>query len=116
MATSSKATASAAKPKAPKTVAPKKASAPAVTKAVTKPAPPKKAAAPASTKKPAAPKASAAKAPKKAASHAQRNNYIEVAAYYIAERRGFAPGDPLADWAEAEAEIDRLLAEGKLNA
>lgn len=43
----------------------------------------------------------------------QRRNYIEVAAFYIAERRGFA-GNPLDDWSEAEAEIDRLLAEGLL--
>ena len=46
----------------------------------------------------------------------QRRHYIEVAAYYIAERRGFASGDPMADWSAAEAEIDRLLAEGLLNA
>ena len=46
----------------------------------------------------------------------QRRNYIEVAAYHIAERRGFAPGDPLADWTQAEAEIDRLVAEGHLGA
>ena len=46
----------------------------------------------------------------------QRRNYIEVAAYYIAARRDFAPGDPLQDWIEAEAEIDRLLAEGRLGA
>jgi hypothetical protein len=45
----------------------------------------------------------------------QRRNYIEVAAYYIAERRGFSEGHEADDWAEAEAEIDRLLAEGKLN-
>lgn len=44
----------------------------------------------------------------------QRRNYVEVAAYHIAERRGFAPGDPLADWIQAEAEIDRLIAEGLL--
>lgn len=44
----------------------------------------------------------------------QRSNYVEIAAYYIAERRSFTPGDPLADWAEAEAEIDRLLATGRL--
>ena len=43
----------------------------------------------------------------------QRSNYVEIAAYYIAERRSFTPGDPLADWAEAEAEIDRLLATGR---
>ncbi len=44
----------------------------------------------------------------------QRNHYVEVAAYYIAERRGFAPGDPFQDWAQAAAEIDRLLAENRL--
>ena len=44
----------------------------------------------------------------------QRRNYIEMAAYYIAERRGFAPGNPMEDWVQAEAEIDRLLAEGRL--
>lgn len=44
----------------------------------------------------------------------QRTHYIEMAAYYIAERRGFAPGNPLEDWVQAEAEIDRLLAEGRL--
>lgn len=45
----------------------------------------------------------------------QRRNYIEVAAYYIAERRGFSGGHEAEDWATAEVEIDRLLAEGKLN-
>lgn len=45
----------------------------------------------------------------------QRRNYIEVAAYYIAERRGFAGGNEMDDWAAAEAEVDRLLSEGKLN-
>ena len=44
----------------------------------------------------------------------QRRHYVEMAAYYIAERRGFAPGNPLEDWVQAEAEIDRLLAEGRL--
>ena len=44
----------------------------------------------------------------------QRRNYVEVAAYYIAAARGFAPGDPLQDWIKAEAEIDRLLKEGLL--
>jgi hypothetical protein len=44
----------------------------------------------------------------------QRRNYIEMAAYYIAERRGFAAGNLLDDWVQAEAEIDRLLAEGRL--
>ena len=44
----------------------------------------------------------------------RRRNYIEMAAYYIAERRGFASGNLLDDWVQAEAEIDRLLAEGRL--
>jgi hypothetical protein len=44
----------------------------------------------------------------------QRRHYVEMAAYYIAERRGFAPGNPLEDWVQAEAEIDRLLSEGRL--
>jgi hypothetical protein len=35
---------------------------------------------------------------------------IEEAAYYRAQRRGCAGGDPVADWLEAEAEIDGLLA------
>ena len=46
----------------------------------------------------------------------QRKHYIEMAAYYIAERRGFAAGNLLDDWVRAEAEIDRLLAEGRLGA
>lgn len=44
----------------------------------------------------------------------QRRNYIEVAAYHIAECRDFAPGNPLEDWVQAEAEIDRLIAKGLL--
>lgn len=43
----------------------------------------------------------------------QRRYYVEVAAYYIAERRGFC-GSQLEDWVQAEAEIDRLLSEGIL--
>lgn len=34
---------------------------------------------------------------------------IAIAAYYRAEHRGFSQGDPVADWLEAEAEIERLL-------
>ena len=34
---------------------------------------------------------------------------IEEAAYFRAEARGFAGGDPVADWLAAEAEIDALL-------
>lgn len=46
---------------------------------------------------------------------AQRRYYIEVAAYYIAERRGFMGGHDAEDWNAAEVEIDRMLVEGKLN-
>lgn len=42
----------------------------------------------------------------------QRANYIEVAAYYIAQRRGFTPGDPQQDYLDAAAEIDQLIAAG----
>jgi hypothetical protein len=42
----------------------------------------------------------------------QRQHYVEVTAYYIAERRGFTQGNPANDWAEAEAEVDRLIASG----
>jgi len=36
-----------------------------------------------------------------------RHQMIATAAYYRAERRAFGDGDPVADWLEAEAEIDR---------
>jgi hypothetical protein len=75
-------------------------------------APARKTARPATTEAPA----------RRAAAHArievgpeQRRNYVEVAAYFIAERHGFMPGRELQDWAAAEAEIDRLLAEGRLH-
>jgi hypothetical protein len=32
---------------------------------------------------------------------------IAEAAYWIAERRGFAPGHELSDWLAAEREVDR---------
>ena len=40
----------------------------------------------------------------------RRQAMIQEAAYLRAERRGFVGGDPVADWLEAEAEIDRRLA------
>lgn len=82
----------------------------------TKPEPAAKArAAPKVAPKPAAAKPARSRAKKPAdIPLEQRRNYIEMAAYYIAERRGFAPGNPLEDWVQAEAEIDRLLAEGFL--
>jgi len=39
----------------------------------------------------------------------ERLKVIAVAAYHKAEKRGFAPGDELQDWVEAEKEIDTLL-------
>lgn len=35
----------------------------------------------------------------------ERQRLIAMAAYYRAERRGFAPGRELDDWLESEAEI-----------
>lgn len=46
--------------------------------------------------------------------HDQRRYYVEVAAYYIAERRGFHGGSQMDDWVQAEEEIDRLVREGVL--
>jgi hypothetical protein len=40
----------------------------------------------------------------------ERHLMVRVAAYYLAERRGFAPGAAEADWIAAEGEIERLLA------
>ena len=39
----------------------------------------------------------------------QRQQLIAQAAYFIAERRGFAPGNELEDWLQAEAEIEALI-------
>ena len=36
----------------------------------------------------------------------ERRRRIAMAAYYRAERRGFAPGHEVEDWLAAEAEID----------
>lgn len=43
----------------------------------------------------------------------QRYRYVAEAAFYIAQRRGFVGGDPAQDWLEAEAEIERRLAEAR---
>jgi hypothetical protein len=39
----------------------------------------------------------------------ERQMMIERAAYFRAERRGFAPGSELEDWFEAEAEVLQLI-------
>lgn len=120
MATAKKATKTAADKPVTRTPA-KAAAKPAAVKApAAAKAAAKASAKPTSPAKPAKPKASPAKASRKAASPGktvpaeQRAHYIEVAAFYIAERRGFAPGNPTEDWLAAEAEIDRLLAAGRL--
>jgi hypothetical protein len=38
-----------------------------------------------------------------------RHEMIAREAYLRAEQRGFQGGDPMTDWLEAEAEVDRLL-------
>lgn len=40
---------------------------------------------------------------------ATRRSWIERAAYFRAERRGFTPGHEAEDWLAAEAEIDAQL-------
>jgi hypothetical protein len=42
---------------------------------------------------------------REAALDENRRRQIEIAAYYRAERRGFAPGGELEDWLEAEREL-----------
>lgn len=37
------------------------------------------------------------------------HHMVEEAAYFIAMRRGFAPGNELGDWLQAETDIDSLL-------
>lgn len=39
----------------------------------------------------------------------ERCRLIAEAAYYRAQARGFAPGQEIEDWLQAEAEIDRML-------
>lgn len=38
-----------------------------------------------------------------------KRRMIEVAAYFLAERRGFCPGCELDDWIAAEAEVEAQL-------
>lgn len=85
----------AKKPAAAKAVAPKKVAASA----------PKKSAA---VKKPAAKSPAAKGATKSSITPEQRYRMVAEAAYYHAERQGFM-GDPVQNWAVAEAEIAALL-------
>jgi hypothetical protein len=54
----------------------------------------------------------AAKAPVRRApapAPARREEMVRMAAYFRAERRGFAPGSEWDDWLAAEAEVDALV-------
>jgi len=42
-------------------------------------------------------------------SHAERERMVAVAAYYLAERRGFTPGFQHQDWHQAERQIEHML-------
>jgi hypothetical protein len=46
----------------------------------------------------------------------QRRERIERAAYFRAERRGFAPGHEVEDWLAAEVEVAAAQADGTLSA
>lgn len=41
----------------------------------------------------------------------ERRKMVEIAAYFLAEHRGFAPGGADADWLRAEQAIDAMLAD-----
>jgi hypothetical protein len=43
------------------------------------------------------------------ATAAERTEMIAVAAYYLAEHRGFTAGSATDDWLQAEEQIDRML-------
>jgi len=45
----------------------------------------------------------------------ERQHLIAVAAYYLAERRGFVDGSPHDDWLLAEREIDAMIVSGKFS-
>lgn len=45
----------------------------------------------------------------------ERHHLIEVAAYYIAERRGFHGASSNVDWLQAEREVDAMIKAGKIS-
>lgn len=109
------ATPTATKPKAAKPAAKPAAKAPAEKTPAAKKAPaPKKAAAKAAPAKSAAVGQFGTRVAIPELTPDQRRYYVEVAAFYIAERRGFHGGSEMDDWVQAEAEIDRLVREGIL--
>ena len=60
----------------------------------------------------ATPRTDAARPNARTVTQEQRRQMIAEAAYYRAEKRGFTGADPMADWLEAEAEVDRYLLQG----
>lgn len=80
------------------------------TKSVAKPAVAAPVAKPVAAAAPAKPAAAPAKSAKPAVDPQVRLRMIAEAAYYIAEKRGFIHGHHDADWAQAEKQIDSLLA------
>jgi hypothetical protein len=66
----------------------------------------------ATTEAPARKRTARKSAAKAVISDQERRHLIEVAAYYIAERGGFANGSPHDHWIEAEREIDAMIAAG----
>ncbi|RKT44749.1 DUF2934 domain-containing protein [Thiocapsa rosea] len=42
----------------------------------------------------------------------ERRKMVEIAAYFLAEHRGFAPGEADSDWHRAEKAIDAMIADG----
>ena len=42
-----------------------------------------------------------------------RRRLVAAEAYFLAERRGFAAGNELADWVAAEAAVDSRLQQGE---
>lgn len=101
-------TATTSKPATKKVTAESKvASKTAATAAVKKSAPAKKTTATAAAKPAGAKKSPAKKASTVSPEH--RYHMIATAAYFLAERRGFAGGYEMQDWIAAEAEIDAQL-------
>jgi len=61
-------------------------------------------------KAPTTPTAPAApKVPAASAAPVDRDEMVRVAAYFRALRRGFAPGYEVADWLDAQAEVDQIM-------
>ncbi|MHB0888599.1 DUF2934 domain-containing protein [Acidithiobacillus sp.] len=74
---------------------------------------PRKTAAAAKAETTPAPAAPRARSSGKKPSAADREQMIAVRAYYLAEERGFAGGDCVADWLAAEEWVDGQFPKGK---